>query len=57
MGKKLMILIVCFAAAVLIVVFIPSFSSTVNPTQAALDQTSEGMFQQKITRVKEEISI
>lgn len=54
MGKKLMILIVCFAAAVLIVVFIPSFSSTVNPTQAALDQTSEGMFQQKITRVKEE---
>ena len=54
MGKKAMILIVCFAAAVLIVVFIPSFSTMVNPAPTALNQTSEGMFQQKITQIKEE---
>ena len=43
MGKKLLIIIACFAAAVLIVVFVPSFITSINPLKATVQDTSEGM--------------
>lgn len=51
MGKKLLTLIACFAAAVLIVVFVPSFLHGTQPLQAASLSTSAGMFQQGILQV------
>ena len=53
MGKKLLIIIACFAAAVLIVVFVPSFITSINPLKATVQETSEGMFQQAIVSVRE----
>ena len=57
MGKKLLIIIACFAAAVLIVVFVPSFITSVNPLKATVQETSEGMFQQAIVSVREDPQI
>jgi murein DD-endopeptidase MepM/ murein hydrolase activator NlpD len=52
MGKKLLILLACFIAAILIVVFIPSFLTPQNISTSFV-QNKEGMFDQQILNVQE----